>query len=1015
MILQHLPAPISPHKPITIKILQRWLCVLLLPFLLHTAHAQTVSTYAGAFPGFANGAAATARFNGPGGVCADAAGNIYVADYFNNRVRKIDGSGNVTTYAGTGTAGFANGVAATAQFDNLNGVCADAAGNIYVADISNQRIRKIDGSGNVSTYAGSGTGGFANGAAATAQFSNPFGVCADAAGNIYVADLNNSRIRKIDGSGNVSTYAGSGAFGFVNGAAATAQFDSPVGVCADAAGNIYVADAGNNRIRKIDGSGNVTTYAGSGTAGFANGAAATAQFDYPSGVCADATGNIYVADQFNRCIRKIDGSGNVTTYAGSGGAGSADGCALTAQFGAPAGICADAAGNIYVADNGNSLIRKISPPPPPPTLFTAATATPPFSILGQPYTYTFTANGGAPLTFSLQSGALPPGLSLSGTGVLSGTPTILGTFGPFVVQAANCGGTLASVPISITVGVMGITSFTPNRTSPGTTVVITGTGFTGATSVSFGGVPAASFVVNSNTQITAVVGSGTIVTGGAQLVIVSSPAGLSTLGGFFVGTAGASGSAASGVSMPQSAVLGNFSTSNLSFGAPITLSGSGFTGATGLLIGGVPVTNFVVVNDGTITATVGGVPVNDRVVLTGGAGANADMSGLGLRYNRLPPPRIITASPASFPATGEDIPLAFSGADFLAGARVQASDGRTGVSVGVKSVTAPVLETTFPGILQSVGIKTITITNPDGQTTSTTLTVTLGAAPQLRAESLVRSTTASGSAFSVRLVGTGIFRTATAWLNDAPARVTVPSSTEAIVEIPASFNDVGGITLALRLANTDGQSTSASVRINRRPPPTILGVTLQSGGILRVRGINFLIDIRSTLGGAPLALLSQNSDTAFMAQIPSTFRLTPNSPTVSLLVNNSDRQAHGVLLPRSFFESTASFQAALGAEQSDRVWANTASGLEIAEIVTGKHQQSASQELSVYPNPVDGELRVGGVGMRTVRLYDMRGGVVLEERTVSGVVNVSALGAGAYMVVVEAADGRVLRQRMVKR
>ncbi|MFY7997096.1 MAG: T9SS type A sorting domain-containing protein, partial [Candidatus Kapaibacteriota bacterium] len=269
-------------------------------------------------------------------------------------------------------------------------------------------------------------------------------------------------------------------------------------------------------------------------------------------------------------------------------------------------------------------------------------------------------------------------------------------------------------------------------------------------------------------------------------------------------------------------------------------------------------------------------------------------------------------------------------------------------------------------------------------------------------------------AFSVRLSGANIFRTVRAFLGDLSARVTVPSSTEAIVEVPASVNDIGGTSLVLRLQNSDGSSTEATLRIDHRPPPTIMGVTLQSGGRLQVRGVNFLAGIRSALGSSPITLVSQDGDTQFTAQIPPSFRLTANSPTVSLTVQNSDGRSHGVLLPRSMFEADMTTSSANGAN-TERTWENSSPTLELAEVVAGKQSQSGLQELSVYPNPVEGELRIGGVGVRTVRVYDMRGGVVLEDPTASGVVNVAALSAGAYMVVVEAADGRVARQRVVKR
>ncbi|MBD1210876.1 MAG: IPT/TIG domain-containing protein [Ignavibacteria bacterium] len=540
--------------------------------------------------------------------------------------------------------------------------------------------------------------------------------------------------------------------------------------------------------------------------------------------------------------------------------------------------------------------------------------------------------------------------------------------------------------------------------------------------MSFGGTPASSFVVNSDTQITAVVGSSTAVTGGQQLVIVTAPAGTFSLGGFSLGgTAQSGGTAPTGNTAPQSAVISGFSPQSLAFGTPITLSGSGFTGATGLLIGGVPVTNFVVVNDNTITAIVGGVPVNERVQLTGGLGASLDMSGLGLTYSRLPSPVIASVSLASLSASGDDAALTLSGFNFLTGARVlvreQNADVTTAVAVSSSTMTATQAAMTLPGVLRSPGTKTIILVNPDGQSGSITLTVVTGAAVQIAAndgQPFVFTTTASGRAFSIRLSGANIFRTVQAFIGSLQARVSVPSSTEAIVEVPASVNEIGGVSLTLRLQNSDGQSTSATVRIERRPPPTIIAVTLQSGGRLRVRGVNFLSGIRAALSNSALTVLSQDGDTACTAQIPTTFRLMSNTPTVSLTVENSDGRAHGVLLPRSFFDGQIAGASEGNAVTTERRWENNSVGNPV-EVVAEKHMQSASQELSIYPNPMETELRIGGVGQRTVRVYDMRGSVVVEDRTTSGSVNVAGLSAGVYIVVVESADGRILRQRVVKR
>jgi len=251
----------------------------------------------------------------------------------------------------------------------------DSSGNVYVADNGNHRIRKIaekdDGIWTVSTLAGSGAEGYQDGAAASAQFNLPIGVAVDSSGNVYVADRGSNRIRKItkenDGTWTVGTTAGSGTVGYQDGAAASAQFNFPTGVALDSSGNVYVADESNHRIRKFtedDGTWEVSTLAGSGTVGYQDGAAASARFFFPAGVAVDSSGNVYVADNANHRIRKITeedgGAWTVSTLAGSGTAGHQDGAAATAQFNLPSGVALDSSGNVYVADNGNSHIRKIT-------------------------------------------------------------------------------------------------------------------------------------------------------------------------------------------------------------------------------------------------------------------------------------------------------------------------------------------------------------------------------------------------------------------------------------------------------------------------------------------------------------------------------------------------------------------------------------------------------------------------------------------------------------------------------
>lgn len=326
-------------------------------FVYATIAGITVSTLAGsgAF-GFADGAGTAAQFYQPTGVAVDASGNVYVAEAENHRIRKVTSDGVVSTLAGSGTAGFADGSGTVAQFNSPRGITLDASGNLYIADGVNNRIRKITPTGAVTTLAGSGVAGFADGNGLAAQFFFPKGIAVDASDNLYVADDINHRVRKITPAGTVSTLAGS-ALGSADGAGTAAQFNRPTGVAVDASGNVYVADAKNHRIRKITSNGTVSTLAGS-TEGFAEGTSTAARFSEPVGLAVDASGNVYVADSDNSRIRKITPDGTVSTLAG-GSAGFADGTAATARFRSPSGVALDAAGIVYVADRQNHSIRKI--------------------------------------------------------------------------------------------------------------------------------------------------------------------------------------------------------------------------------------------------------------------------------------------------------------------------------------------------------------------------------------------------------------------------------------------------------------------------------------------------------------------------------------------------------------------------------------------------------------------------------------------------------------------------------
>ena len=329
--------------------------------------AGEVSTLAGGNgpPGSADGIGRVARFREPRGIAVDAAGNVYVGDYENHTVRKITPAGVVTTLAGlAGAPGGNDGTGGAARFKGPHGVVVDANGNVFVADTANRIIRRISPTGVVSTFAGViGAGGDLDGPAATARFSEPTGLAIDAAGNLFVADLSNHTVRKITASGVVSTLAGlARTAGRADGPGATARFSYPFGVAVDGAGNVFVGDTANNTIRRISPDGTVTTLAGrAGRTSSVDGIGSAARFEDAYAVATDTAGNLYVADFSSHAIRRITVDGAVTTLAGQPGTpGGSDGVGSVAAFNYPAAVAVDAGGTVYVADSANRTIRKIA-------------------------------------------------------------------------------------------------------------------------------------------------------------------------------------------------------------------------------------------------------------------------------------------------------------------------------------------------------------------------------------------------------------------------------------------------------------------------------------------------------------------------------------------------------------------------------------------------------------------------------------------------------------------------------
>lgn len=329
--------------------------------------AGVVTTLAGTAGarGSADGTGPAARFNSPTGIAVDAAGNVYVGDGQNRTIRRITPAGVVTTVAGTPLVnGSADGTGAAASFSGATGLASTPGGVLYVADRDNFEVRSISTTAVVTTVAGLPLiAGGADGTGSAATFTIPYGIAIDAAGTLFVSDPGNSTIRRVQSNGVVSTLAGTaGSPGTADGTGPAARFGSVRGTAVDAAGNVYVADYSSNTIRRISAAGVVVTLAGNPLVGGAtDGPGSAATFNGPSAVAVDGAGNVFVADSVNSLIRRITPAGVVTTFAGTAGVvGARDGTGAAASFNQPTGITIDAAGNLYVAEGGNGTIRRIS-------------------------------------------------------------------------------------------------------------------------------------------------------------------------------------------------------------------------------------------------------------------------------------------------------------------------------------------------------------------------------------------------------------------------------------------------------------------------------------------------------------------------------------------------------------------------------------------------------------------------------------------------------------------------------
>ena len=881
----------------------------LVPGIINTVAGNGQCCYNG------DGIPATGAEVNPFGVAVDSSGNIYIQDPDNQRIRKVSAStGLISTVAGTGTSGYnGDGIPATgAALYAPTGIALDSAGNLYISDFGNFRIRKVTAStGLISTVAGNGTQGYnGDNISATSAEIYPYGVALDSAGNIYIADDQNYRIRKVSAStGLISTIAGTGTFGYNgDGIAATSAEIVPIGVALDGAGNLYIVDGGNMRIREVSAiTGLISTVAGNGTcAEGADNVSATSTALCPSGITLDNAGNIYIADGSDR-IRKVSAStGLISTVAGNGQCCyNGDGIpATSAEIYAPVGVGLDSAGNIYIADENNNRIRKVSDGA---TSLNFASTSVGSTSSDSPQTVTLWNNGTTPLTFSIPSSGNNPSISTSFTLNSSGgtacplvgstassvgtlaagasctlsisfVPTAAGSLsGSLVLTDNNLGVTNATQTISLSGTATGSALITPTVTVTPTSLSITtaqalsvtiavsgGTGNptpTGTVTLGFGAGPWDALLVNGSTTFN--IPAGSLATGAVTLTVSYTPDSNSTstyntARGSCIVTVTNPGVTTPTVTVtPSSSSITTLQSLSVAIGVggtptptgTVALAGGGYTSAATTLTGGSATINIPAGSLDTGSDPLTATYTPDASSSSTYNGATGSSSVTVTTPAKTTPTVTVTPSASSIPAAqGLSVAVAVSGG--------------TGNPTPTGSVTLSGGGYTSPATTLTSGSTTFNI--PAGSLSTGSDTLTASYTPDSSSSSTYNSSTGSSS-LTVSASGTGLTepvgtasstQTATVLLSSSFTLQSISVVTQGAPNL--DFRVASGGTCTVGTTYTAGQTCAVNFTFTPKAPGQRMGAILLLDGSDFVHATEYI----SGTGTGPQISFSSGSQSA---------------------------------------------------------------------------------------------------------------------------------------------------------